>query len=238
MLNDNMVSGRNNQFENGKFSSQIWSAPYVVSPSVIKRLLSSFALEGRQIKRMKMIGLAYNLRRDLIEEYAYNNLEGLDEEERQRLSDFNNIDPEFELDRSALIDEPLMIEFMDGDVFEIETPQQPEFRISMNCIPWDILAGTNLPNIDAENLFSPAIGKRVVSVEIQPYHTDQPPMWCATFDEDRCTTELVSCIIIWLENEMGLCIEGWLDFCHVTLIHKDMSVFSIPFKELKAALFE
>ena len=42
----------------------------------------------------------------------------------------------FEINDPGRYNYPLLIEFEDGDVFEIDTPQTPEFRIGMNCIPW------------------------------------------------------------------------------------------------------
>ena len=237
MLQQTLFSEGNNQFENGEFSSQEWSAPYVVSPAIITDMIMSCRLEGRQIKRLKMIGLAYNLRREWLEEGAYNALENLDEDKRQELSNYENIDPKMEYVRFAEIDEPFLVEFEDGDVFEIDTPQQPEFRFSMNCIPWDISAGTNLPNAEANVLFSPAIGRKVISVEVKTYVTDVDPMFFSSFDEDHTSKELVSRIILWLEGDIWICIEGWIDFCHITLVDKTEDILPICFEELKPALF-
>ena len=59
-------------FKDNTFSSSSWSAKTMVSADNIKQLISSFNLVGRKIKRMKIIGLSYNLRREWLEEYAYN----------------------------------------------------------------------------------------------------------------------------------------------------------------------
>lgn len=125
MLESTYYSNGKNNFKDNSFSAQEWSAPSIVSPAEIKSLVESFRLEGRIIKQIKMIGLAYNLRRDWIEERAYNFYEELDEEVRQEKSDYFNIDPSMDFCRFAEIDEPLLIEFEDGDVFEIDTPQNP-----------------------------------------------------------------------------------------------------------------
>lgn len=237
MLESTYYSKGRNNFKNNIFSSQEWSAPVMVSPVEIKSLIESFQLEGRKIKRMKMIGLAYNLSRNWIEERAYNFYENLDEEERQRKSDYSNIEPSIPYCRFAEIDEPLMIEFEDGDVFEIDTPQTPEFRMSMNCIPWWIDAGTNLPNADANILFAPCLGRTIESVEVKTYETDKDPILNDSFDKEGTKKELVSDIILHLDNGMGLCINGWLDFCHVTFLDKSNHEDTITFEELKPALF-
>jgi len=96
-----------------------------------------------------MIGLSYFFTGDWIEDAVYIQLDNLPEEERQRKSNYANIDHSAVLARSSQIDEPLLIRFEDDDPFEIDTPQQPEFRMSMNCIPWNIEAGTNAPNVNA-----------------------------------------------------------------------------------------
>lgn len=237
MLEDTYYSNGKDNFKDNVFSAAEWSAPTIVSPIEIKERISAFQLEGKKIKRMKIIGLAYNLRRDWIEESAYNRLEELGEEMRQLQSDYENIEPSLELYRYAEIDEPFLIEFEDGDVFEIDTPQEPEYRFSLNSIPWWIEAGTNKPNVEADILFSPCLGKKVTSIEIKTYTTDQDPMYRGFFDEQHSSRELTSGIIIWLEGGIGLLFEGWIDFCHVSLIDESANNIPISFENLKPALF-
>lgn len=237
MSKQTYYSNRRDIFKDNIFSASEWSAPSMVSPAEITSLVKSFKLEGRKIKRLKMIGLAYNLRRDWIEDRAYHYYEGLGKEERRRKSDYSNIDPAVPYCRYAEIDEPLLIEFEDGDVFEIVTPQDPEFRMSMNCIPWGIDAGTNPPNVDANILFAPCLGGNIESVEIEPYETDKDPMYNSAFDEKGTRKELVSSIILHLSNGTALCIDGWIDFCQVTFMDKDGHPGIIAFEELKPALF-
>ena len=160
MIEKTITSDGKNNFKNYTFSSSEWSAPTMVSADEIKSRISSFNLVGRKIKALRMIGLSYFLRRDWIEDVAYRSLsENLPEDERQRKSDYENISPSLMISRSSQIDEPLLIKFEDDEIFEIDTPQEPEFRFSMNCIPWFIEAGTNSPNVDADILFAPCVGR-------------------------------------------------------------------------------
>lgn len=131
MLEKTNFSNEKDSFKYYTFSAQEWSAPTMVSVAEIKERLASFNLVGRKIERMKMIGLAYNLRRDCIEECAYNFWDKLEKDERQKCSEYENIDPSIEIYRYAEIDEPFLIGFEDGDSFEIDATQEPEFRI--NC---------------------------------------------------------------------------------------------------------
>lgn len=193
------------------------------------------------------MGHCYNLTRNWIEERAYASLESLTEEERQKQSDYANIAPDTQYSRFAEIDEPLLIKFEDetnsesifyeGDIFEIDTPQQSEFRLSMNCIPWRINAGTNAQNAEANQLLSPCIGHGITSVEINTFTTDTDPMFHKPFDDKHTQRELVSDITIWLDNEIGIRIEGFIDFCHVSCVDKKQQVLTIPFSELTEAVF-
>lgn len=213
-------------FTNYTFSGKEWSAPMLEHIGEIKSELKKMNLVGRQIKKIKMIGLSYYLTRDWIESAAYNMLSHLPEDERQKMSDYKNISPDMEFSRYSEIDEPLLIEFDDGDVFEIDTPQDTCYRFSMNTIPWHIEAGTNLPNADANKLFSVCIGKKIVEIEV-----------CEYTDGFEAEKGFVSRIVLWLENDIGLCIHPVFDYCRVSCINRSNGDVLIPFKDLKDALF-
>ncbi len=204
MLQETFYTEGKNQFKDNTFSSREWSAPYIADPDEIKMRIASFKLEGRTINSMRFIGLCYRHRRDLIEECAYAALKQMDADDWLRLSEYENIPPALPFDRSAEIDEPLLIRFGDGDVFEIETPEDPEFRFSMNCIPWDIRAGINHPNLDANIIFSPCLGKKIIAVEVNTAAADKDPIFHEYFDGEHSRRELVSDIVLRLEDGNGL----------------------------------
>lgn len=237
MLEKTYYSNGKNKFEDYIFSSQEWSAPAMVAPGEIRKRISSFKLEGRKIRKLRMIGLSYMLTRDWIESHAYDCLEPYEEEERKKRSDYRNIDPATPFGCVAQIDEPFLIGFEDGDVFEIDTPQQPEFRMSMNCIPWEIKAGTNLPNVDANVLFAPCLGRYIVNVEVRTEYTDKDPMFHDFFDGEHSKRELVSNIVLWLDDGSGISIGGFIDFCEVAYINENRELHTIAFGELKRGLF-
>lgn len=237
MIEKTIYSNGKNNFIDNTFSSQEWSAPTMVSPEEIKDLIASFNLEGRIISYMRMIGHAYNLTRDWIEERAYNYISSLDKENRQNKSEYAYISPEVPYSRYVEIDEPFLIEFEDGDTFAIDTPQQPEFRMSMNCIPWGIKAGANLPNAEADILFSPCIGRRIKTIEVKTYVTDEDPMARIPFDEQKSKRCLVSGIVLRFEDGTGLLFEGGTAFCHVAYIDQENNSGLITFDQLKQALY-
>ena len=185
---------------------------------------------------MRIFGLSYWHTEEMIEDSAYNALpKSLSEEERQCQSDFNNISDDLQLVRHAIIDEPFMIKFTDGDIFEIDTPQEPEYSFSMNCIPWDIKSGHQRNNIDASVFFAPFLGKKIVDIEISKEYTDKDPMLHCYYDEERTKREIVTRIVLWLENDIGICISGWIDFCDVACIDRNNELVPISFGELKKA---
>ena len=238
MLEKTLYSGGKDQFQNYTFSAREWSAPTMVSPGEIRKRVASFKLEGRTIKRFRMIGMSYMLRREWIEEHIYCGLDQYDEEERQARSDYENIDPETLFGVSTQIDEPFLIEFEDGDRFEIDTPQESEFRMSMNCIPWGIEPGTNPQNVDANVLFAACIGRTIINVEVRTYVTDKEPMFSGQyFDKQHSKRELVSAITLWLDDGNGISIGGCIDFCEVSYIDKNRALNSIPFKDLMPSLY-
>ena len=236
MLQGILHSKGQDHFENLVFSAEEWSAPTMISAEEIRKRLEGFALCGRIIGRMKLIGLNYALTRNWIEEAAYTQLEYLPEEERQYRSDYVRIDPDTKFIRYAMIDEPLMIGFEDGDVFEIDTPQSPEFRMSMNCIPWDIKADVNCANTDADILFSPCIGQQIATVEVNTFMTDIDPMFGDASNAPPYQRELVSAIVLRFKNGEALRIAPWLDYCTVTCVNEIDEAMTIAFSELKEGL--
>lgn len=237
MISNTVYSKGKDDFKDYTFSAREWSAPTMVSPKEIRERIDSFALCGRKIKCMRLIGLSYFHTSDWVKEAAYRQFEHLPEDERRRRSNYPTIDPTMQFSRYAQIDEPLLIEFEDGDIFEIETPQDPEFRMSMNCIPWWIKAETNQPNVEANILFSPCIGQEIVSVEVNTRITDKDPMFFCAFNEPPYQRELVFNVTIRLGNGLGLQISPDIDYCEVACVDANNEWVNMSFPELKDALF-
>lgn len=237
MLEKTIWSNGKDLFENNIFDSREWSAPIMVSPNEIEERIRAMNLVGRQIESVRVMGLSFWHTEDWIEDSAYNSLpEEMPEEEKQRKSDYANISDDLILARFAHIDEPFLIKFTDGEVFEIDTPQTPEYRFSMNCIPWDIKTNTRTNNLDATILFAPFLNRKIIEVEITKEHVDKDPMFHHEFDESGTTREIVTRIVLWLDNDIGVCISGWIDYCDVACINRDDEALPITFGELKTGL--
>lgn len=237
MLSETLYSKGQDNFKNFTFSAGEWSAPVMVSADEIRERISKLNLVGRKIKRLRMIGLSYFLTRDRVEDTAYGLMSDLPQTQRENQSEYKYIPSDLQFLRSSQIDEPLLVQFEDGDVFEIDTPQEADYRFSMNCIPWYIDAGTNQPNVDADRLFSVCLDKKIEDVQIDTEIIYEDPMSHEPFDSNGTGIEIVSRIVLRLEGGVGICINARIDYCEVSCIDENDEIVTIPFRELKEALF-
>lgn len=234
------------EFEDYVFDRNEWSAPTMVSPDEIKERIKSFKLEGREIQDMWFVGMCYNLTTDMVEEISYNWFEqnGVsDEEELQRKSNYKTIKPYVEFEQTAMIDEPFLIRFrneesyeFEEDVFAICCDQEPEYRMSMNCIPWGIDPGVNALNVDANVLFGTCLGRTIKEVEVKTIITDRDPFTDEVF-ESGITQEIVTGIILRLDDGSGLLIKPQWDYCVVSHVGVDGEPLPIKYGDLKPGLY-
>lgn len=246
MLMETIYSEGKDEFEDYVFDGSEWSAPTMVSPDEIKERIKSFKLEGRVIQDMRFVGMCYDLTTDMVEDQTYNWFEqnGVsDEEELQRLSNYKTIQPCVEFKQTAMIDEPFLIRFtneesyeFEGAVFEICCGQEPEYRMSMNCIPWGIDPGVNLLNVDANVLFSTCLGRTIEEVEVKTIVTGIDPFLKEAF-EDGITREIVTGIILRLDDGSGLLIKPQWDYCVVSHVVDDGEPIPIKYGDLKPGLY-
>lgn len=224
------------EFKDDRFSSEAWSASRLTLPQEIHAQIDSFALCGRTIKRMQMIGMSYAHQGISIESTAYSQLMHLPEEEREHRSSYHNIDDEIVFTRWAEIDEPFMIEFEDGDVFEIDIPWEAVFRMSMNRIPWYVEHEVNVPNLDAEVLFSNCIGRTITAVELNHTTLKYDPNSLHSFEDEPYERKFISDITLRMDDGTALRFYGRDDFCEVECIDADDEVLTMRYGELKEGL--
>ena len=235
MLRGTYYSNGTDNYRHNEFSHREWSAPTMVAPYEMKRRIDSFNLVGRKVSDIRAFGHCFNFTRDWIEERAYNHYGELSEEERQLKSDYDAIDGELLYDRWMEIDNPLLIRFEDGDTLEVDVPQVPELRISMNCIPFWI--NDDGANADAREIFAPNIGGTIVDVQLNTYMSNKDPMLNEPFDDKNTERELFKDLIIVFDNGSRLVICGWIDYLHVYCCSEDNKAMTISFKELKEVLY-
>lgn len=205
--------------KNDKFVYSEWQAPRIYSPREIKEHLDEMNLVGRTIHNIRFIGYSYFHQENWIENHVYINLpDDMSEDQKHNLSRVDNIPSDFDFFCNAKIDDPCVILFENSETFEIDALMHYEYRFSMNCIPWDSDSADRVRNVDAGVLFSQAIGKRITEVE-------------ATVEYDE-----VMRIVLWLENDIGICISSWSDYCDVACIDRSNVLQTIPYGELKKGI--
>jgi hypothetical protein len=236
MTSSNINSSGKNRFKDNVYFAIEWLTPSLVAPDEIQKKMDSFALCGRKISRMKIIGFSSCHTQYCIEANAYGQLKHLTDEERKHKSNYKVIDPDMKFVRCVKIDEPFMIEFEDGDIFEIDTPMDPKFQINMNSIPWEIETGSTPQNVDANILFSPCIGQTIIEVQVNKYITEKEPIIQVPFNEPPYEREFVSDITLRLENGLSLRISPCIDYCDVECIDTKNEYAMISFSDLKQAL--
>lgn len=218
------------------FSNKMWGAKYIYNPGEIKKQIDSFLLQGRVIREIKAIGMDYMHREEDIEDAAYYLLEEYNCTNLYEDSEFENISEDLPFGRYMEIDQPLIIQFENGDTFEIASDWSPLYAMNMNTLSLDIEPAINYQNVDANIIFSNCIGEEINKIEIVKTRIgidegDHPIIVCL-----EKGTEYVSRIILWLSNDVGISISPYYDFTHVECIDKDNNTIQIPFGELKKAL--
>ncbi len=169
-----VLSDGKNNFENNEFSYWEWSAPVLQTHDEVISKITEMNLNGRKIKDVHCIGMAYNWTDDRIADHVYCKLEGMTREQRHTLPNPCAFLPEgINLSCWIEIDEPFLIEFENGDVLAIDYSEGSSVRMEMNTIPKNISFGTNRPTIHANKLFKDIIGKEISSVEVTT-STDMP----------------------------------------------------------------
>ncbi len=228
------LSDGRDRFVENTFRGSEWSAPILETPDEVESYIRQFHLVGRKIKDIRMVGHSYLHSRDDVEEYVYAHL-AESEDKRASCVEYMSIADDYPFQRSIESDEPLLVKFEDEDVFEIDAPQEPEFCMSMNCIPWGIYAGTNYPNCNAAVIFAPCIGRTVVSVKVDTYEAEKHPMYFTPLGNGQ--KRLTERITIWLDNGYGIRIEPYFDYVDFECVNQSGDITTIPFRELKKALY-
>ncbi len=218
-------------YENDVFDFSKWSANSVHTVEEANSCLMSFTLLGEKIKKMKTVGECTNYRSERVEDLAYHTHELLyfSEEEKEKRSDYFNIDENTEYPRCVEIDEPFMIEFESGNSFEIDFAMTNTIYMNTNSIPWRVQSKYAPSNVDIDILFSPCIGATINSFEVIQYEHD---------------SNLVESIILWLEDSCGIRFRGIkfsvynFSYWIVELVDCNNKGYnSIKMKDLRPALY-
>ena len=184
------------------------------------------------------VGMGYNWRDDDINEAVYNALENLHPLVRAKIPNPDAFLPQgIVIPCFAEIDEPLLIEFEDGDVLGISFSEGSCVRIELNTIPLTINPGTNPRTFHANRLFQNMIGKRLAAIEVTA-STEKPEFtgsYGLTLNEQVSYIERVDIVYDdfeprWCRHRMSF--TPWYDYGWVEVIDDSGQRVSIPSEEI------
>ena len=208
MLSDKELAAQNDTFPDDEFDWARWSAKSVSGVTEIRSLLDSFHLVGRKIWNVWTTSHDYLNDKDGLENAVYADLKeraGLSEYRAQTGSSIHALARHAKIPRRMEIDEPLVLEFDSRETFEMDVEIAPTYRISMNRIPLRLLEG-KFGNINPGTMFSPVLGRTIISVEL------------STIPEGGPEDDSVESVLLRLDNRNTLEIRGFYDYLEVYLL--------------------
>ena len=154
-------------FQDNLFNFWDWSAPILQSPNEVIQKVHELHLVDRTVKDIIAVGMGYNWNDYGIEEAVYNAIDNMHPLLKEQIPNPDAFLPKgLAIPCLAEIDEPLLIQFEDGDTLCISYDEGSCVRIALNTIPISIQPGSNKKTFHAGRLFDDMIGKRITAVEV------------------------------------------------------------------------
>lgn len=203
-----------------KFDFFNWQVPLIQDADVLEYFLASLNLRGRVIKSIRAIGCCYN--------FGYWEIE-------EKVEDINNIPENFEFKTYIQIDEPLVIEFVDGDKLEIDFSEASSLKMGLNTLHPDTTYGTNFNNLDVNCLFEKCLNQAVTDYRV--IRNDQlitEYTGASSIPEPKCN--FIEKLEIMLGGILKLTFNSFYDYGEVTLSDKDGNVLTVQWKTIKDSL--
>jgi hypothetical protein len=225
----------NNIFENNTYSWQSWSADVLQIPSEVFTAFNNMELVGKKIANIRAVGRAYNLNTDSILSTLYNNLINKDnfifDEEN-----WQNIPATYPC--TAQLDEPIIFFLDNSDRLEIDFSEGSSVRMSKNCLPSDIIAGTCDNNFDASKLFANCIGEQIIGLDVES--TDEFPDFTGSYGIDLSEEydEYIAAICIHLSNFKMIRFSPFFDYGDVCLCDNHGKHLEVTLSELKQSMLD
>ena len=238
-----------NQFRDNEFSFWEWSAPILQTPEEVIRAYRTLNLEGRVIKDLVAVGMGYTWSESGIDDVVWN----AQEEEAERITralehlrlrrKWRKFVPEHLISENllvgcfAMLDEPLLILFEDGDILAISFDEGSCVRMELNTVPFDIEPGINRKTFHAGRLFRNAVGRRIRSLNLQ-ISTEEPIFTGSHGLELNEQENYITRLEFVLEdgesrwNRHKLCFEAWGDYGWVALEDERGEFVKFPAKEI------
>ena len=225
-----IYSQGDNYFRNNRFDFWTWSAPILQTAEEVFAKIHELQIIGRVVKDIRSISHNYGF---LFNDSYREIFKAIRNKDDKALSALN-----FEC--SVEIDEPLLIQFEDGDVLGIDFSEGSSIRMDMNTLSWDILSSIDERNFHANRMFDNILGKRIDDVVvssslIKPHFTASHGL---ELDEQPSYLQSVSfCYLNGEENDINstwrsLTFETDFDYGDVSL-EEYSTVLTLPGPRIK-----
>ena len=149
-------SNGNNQFEDNRFDFWTWSAPVLQTQEEVIAKVEEMNLVGRTIKDIRTVGENYGFTSC---DCFYDIFEAIQRGDDEALETL-------EFPCEITVDEPMLIQFEDGDILGIDYSEGSSIRMELNTLPWDIQHGINFRNFHVNRMFKDILGREIGDVFI------------------------------------------------------------------------
>jgi len=228
----------NNDFENGYFNKDNWSAPVIQMPEELVNYFKTTSIAGRTIRRIFSVGPGYNYTAEWLQNFAMAASAKAAETDPEKvfIPSIEFIPEDTVFSRLMLVDQPMIIEFDTGDSLALLFDRGSEVRIQMNSLPVDIKSSEDSDNIDANILFSEILGRKILGIQVGR-RKDLPDGWLLPRGEDWKQQEtLIAFILFQLEGGIGLAFEPFNESGRVFEIDNTKKIRPITYGQLKEGL--
>ena len=151
-----IYSQGDNYFRNNRFDFWTWSAPILQTAEEVFAKIHELQIIGRVVKDIRSISHNYG--------FLFN------DSYREIFKAIRNKDDKalsaLDFECCVEIDEPMLIQFEDGDVLGIDFSEGSSIRMDMNTLSWDILSSIDERNFHANRMFDNILGKRIDDVVV------------------------------------------------------------------------
>lgn len=222
----------NDFFPGDCFSHAHWTAKSYFTADEIRSALGSFHLVGREIWALHTSSCDYIHRvEDILGETGCY-VQGQGEDSRKNIAAYVYLPRKVKIERKMEIDQPLVIEFSDGDTFEIDTGMDPAYCMSMNHIPTKV-AQNICDGVNPSYMFADVIDKKIVAVDLETKICDAHPCYGSKLERP---TEIVTAIFLRFGNGSRLRISGFYDYLEVSSLRRNGEVKKTSWESIRAGV--
>ena len=218
------------EFPGGVFSAKHWTATRCSTAQEVRSALDSFKLVGRRIWSLYTPSYDYVNNPENMLAAAGKYVEGEDVCSRRNICAYAYLPKRTKIERRMEIDKPFVIEFKDGDTFEIDVPMDPLFLMSMNRIPLEV-ADNRGRGVDPFYMFSDVIGKTIAAVDVESCIVGRLPYSSYDLDEPR---EIVTAIYLRFENGSRMKFAPFIDFLAIESQDSHGAVKSVSWESVRS----